>query len=104
MPSTAYDVIRRAIVGRKNVRVAYQGHVRDMSPHAVGTKAGHEKALLYQFAGRSTSGLGPVGSDANWRCLFLSETSDVSIIGGQWRTAPRSQDQTCVAQVDVEVD
>ena len=104
MPSAAYSLVRQTILKKENVRATYHGHIRDMSPHTLGTKEGLEKALMYQFAGGSNSGLGPLGSGENWRCLFLNELSNVSVIGGEWHTAPtHSQEQTCVDEVDVEV-
>ena len=100
----AYSIIRQAIIDRDQVTATYKGYHREMCPHAVGTKDGLEKALFYQFADGSSSGLGPDGSDKNWRCIFIEELGNVSARKGAWHTAPtHSRRQTCIDIVDVEV-
>lgn len=65
---------------------------------------GRHKALLYQFAGTSSSGLGPVGSPDNWRCVFLTNLSDVEVRDGPWYTCQRhSERSTCIDAIDLEV-
>jgi hypothetical protein len=99
-----YSLIRQAIIDRDVVVATYHGYVREMCPHVVGTKNGRAQALLYQFAGGSSSGLGPDGSPDNWRCLFIDELSGVTTNKGPWHTAPNhSRPQTCVGQIDIEV-
>lgn len=103
---TVYEIIRDAILNKKIVTATYRDRVRVMCPHTLGTKRGREQALFYQFAGDSNTGLGPDGDPENWRCMFLSELSNVSSVDaeGQWHTAPNhSRPQTCVDQIDVEV-
>lgn len=100
----AYDVIKQAILAKRNISATYQGHPREMSPHAIGLKNGHQNALFYQFGGTSKSGLQPVGSPKNWRCLPIDELENVTSIGGQWHTGPNhSQAQTCIDVIDAEV-
>ena len=102
--TSAYSVIRQAIIARDQITTTYQGFHREMCPHAIGTKDGREKALFYQFAGGSSSGLGPDGSGENWRCVFIDELQNVSVRKGPWHTAPtHSRRQTCIDIVDVEV-
>lgn len=99
-----YSIIRQAIIDRDQITATYQGYHREMCPHAVGTKDGLEKALFYQFAGKSRSGLGANGSDQNWRCIFIEELENVSARKGAWHTAANhSRRQTCIDIVDVEV-
>jgi hypothetical protein len=100
-----YGMIRKAILDKDVVVATYHGYVREMCPHVIGTKKGRARSLLYQFAGGSSSGLGPDGSTNNWRCLFVNELSSVSVkkLMGQWHTAPHSGPQTCVDIIDVEV-
>lgn len=103
---TVYEIIRDAILNRKIVTATYRGRVRIMCPHTLGTKRGRQQALFYQFAGDSSTGLGPDGDPQNWRCMFLDELANVSSqeAQGQWHTAPNhSRPQTCVDQIDVEV-
>ena len=98
-----YQTIRSAIQDRKQVVATYQGHVREMCPHVIGYgPTGIAQALFFQFAGGSSRGLPPGGM---WRCLRLADLSDVETRNGEWHTGPRhSQPQTCVRQVDLEVD
>jgi len=105
MPSHSFESIRQAMAGRKVVIATYDGFTRRMCPHTLGYKNGREKALLYQFAGGSKSGLGPAGSPENWRCVFIDRLSDVQIEDGEWHTAigGHSRPQTCVDQIVEEI-
>lgn len=103
---TVYEIIRDAILNKKIITATYHQRVRVMCPHAIGTKNGRPQALFYQFAGDSSTGLGPDGDPSNWRCMFLSDLSEVSSqeAKGAWHTAPNhSRPQTCVGQMDLEV-
>lgn len=107
----AYSLIRQAVLNKQQVVAWYNGHRREMCPHVLGTsKDGREQALFYQFGGTSQRGLGPDGSDENWRCLPLEGLSDVFVREGPWHTERSpyssqydSRKQDCVASVDVEV-
>lgn len=58
--------------------------------------------MAYQFAGSSGSGLPPEGQ---WKCLRLSEMTNVEIRQGKWLTGSRhSKRQTCVQDVDIDVN
>jgi hypothetical protein len=98
MPTPAFETIRAAIEQKCSVSAIYQGHYREMSPYVLGYKDGHEHALLYQYGGTSSSGLGPVGSGRNWRCVFVAQLSEVKLIENVFETAPstHSRPQTCV--------
>jgi hypothetical protein len=103
----SYSMIRQAISDKDIVVASYRGYVREMCPHVIGTKSGHTQALLYQFAGRSSSGLKPDGSPGNWRCLRIDELSGVAIrkSPGEWHTASNySTMQNCVDEIDIKVD
>ncbi len=106
MPSSVYAIVRDAVVHKKIVKATYEGYYREMCPHAIGRGPdGNEQALFYQFAGSSKSGLAQAGSRNNWRCIDLAKLSNVSSEDGAWRTANNhSRSQTCVRDVDVEVD
>jgi hypothetical protein len=96
-----YDLIRKAVVEGKQVIFNYQGYSREVCPHAIGFKNGLEKVLTFQFAGGSSSGL-PI--DGQWRCLFISDISDVQIRDGKWYSRDsHKRPQTCIDQLDVEV-
>lgn len=102
--SATYDIIRNAIINKLQVVATYDGHVREMCPHVIGTKGGREQALFYQFGGTSSSGAIVPNSPKNWRCLPIEGLSGVSTRPGQWHTgANHSRPQACVDNIDVEV-
>jgi hypothetical protein len=97
-----YFLIRRAVVERKQIQATYEGRVRKMCPHVLGTKNGRPQALFFQFAGESARGLRPGG---DWRCLPVDELTAVSLHDGPWHTDDRygRAEQTCVGEVDIAV-
>ena len=97
-----YDLIRNAVLGRDSVSALYQGRLRLVSPFVLGTKAGDPHVLAYQFGGTSHKVLAPDGSPKNWRCLRVSEMTEVNILPGMWHAPRRGRSfQHCVDQVDV---
>jgi hypothetical protein len=97
-----YDLLRNAVLERDCVSAWYQGKLRLFSPVVLGTKAGEPHVLGYQFGGTSQQPLGPDGSPRNWRCLRVSELTDVNLLPGVWHTAGRRKGvQNCIDQVDV---
>jgi hypothetical protein len=68
-------------------------------------KQGQLRVLCYQFGGESESGLQPVGSPANWRCIAVEKLSAVELIEGSWRTAPNhSRPASCIADADIDAE
>jgi hypothetical protein len=105
MTSQTYEIIKSAIKKRQQVLATYQGKHREMCPHALGTKKGVEQALFFQFGGESGS-KGRITSDTkdNWRCIKLSDLSNVSVREGQWHTFDNhSMTSTCIDIIDVQV-
>ena len=105
--NSGYRTIVDAIRNKRIITATYRGNVREVCPHAIGTKGIEEKwhVMCYQFAGASSSGLGPDGSADNWRCMALDQLSNVSSSDGKWHTAPsHSRPNTCIDRVVVEVD
>jgi len=101
-----YQIIRQAIIDKKVIVAVYDGLERIMCPHVIGTnKQGREQALCYQFEGESKSrAIEPDGSPVNWRCIDIAKLSSVTARDGEWHSAPNhSRPQTCVANIDVEV-
>jgi hypothetical protein len=100
-------IIREAIRSKNIIVASYHGYIREMCPHVIGKKNGRTQALLYQFAGESSSGLQPDGSPANWRCLRVDDLSEVSIKKslGVWHTASNysSAAQKCVCEIEAMV-
>lgn len=106
MSSANYMLIRQAILDKQNISANYNGHARKMSPHTIGTaKNGNEQALFYQYAGSSSSELKPIGHPSNWRCIPIGGLQNVVVIGGAWQSGGNhSSAQTCVHNIDLEVD
>lgn len=102
--SNNYDLIAKAIKEKLQVTAYYQGFYREMCPHALGSKKGRKQALFYQFGGESSKGTVTPGSTFNWRCIPIDGLTEVTLQPGQWYTAENhSQAQTCVDQIDIEV-
>ena len=57
MNSNTYEIVRKAIIEKKQIVAEYQGHKREMCPHVIGKKYGENQALFYQFGGTSSSGI-----------------------------------------------
>jgi hypothetical protein len=102
MASNVYQIVRAAIAAKKQILATYQGLPREMCPHCIGlNKNDGEQALFFQFAGESKSGLPPGGQ---WRCLDLSELSNVISRDGPWHSGDsHKKPQTCVKDIDLEV-
>ena len=55
MPSTTYTLFRSAILGEQQVVCLYDGRVRELCPHIIGTnRRGEEVVLAWQFGGESS--------------------------------------------------
>ena len=100
--ASVYDLIRTAILCKKQVIAVYDGYPREMCPHVLGLKKGVRHVLSYQFGGESSRGLPPSGE---WKCMQVDALSQVALRDGQWFTGTRktNKPQSCVDQVDVEV-
>jgi hypothetical protein len=100
--SRTYDLFEQAMRARKQIVCTYGGFRRELCPIILGHSQGQEKALTYQFAGRSNSGLPPGGE---WRCLWLSKVSDVQLRDGPWFAgSSHAAPQGCVEIVDLDVN
>jgi hypothetical protein len=99
----SYAVLRDAIVNKKQVSCVYRGLAREICPHVIGRgKDGHAMVLSFQFGGQSSSSLPPGGE---WRCMRVDEITNTSSRAGPWHTGDNhNRPQTCVKDVDVEVD
>lgn len=103
----AYAIVRAAIEARNSISATYDGHYREMSPHAIGMKRGRRQAICYQFGGTTSSGrLGPQGSADNWRCIAIEKLEDVLVIEGVWHTPADhgSRPQTCLDLIDADAN
>jgi hypothetical protein len=102
MPTPTYRLFRKAMLDRKQITCTYQERYRELCAHVLGHKNGQEKALTYQFAGESISGLPPEGE---WRCLLLAQVRHARIRPGPWHTGTyHRKTQVCVENVDLDVN
>jgi hypothetical protein len=97
--SPNYKLFYEAMACRKQIFCIYDGYPRELCPVILGHSQGEEKALTYQFGGRSKSRL------PQWKCISLSKVTDVQLHDGPWHVGNRhSQRQSCVKEVDVDVN
>jgi hypothetical protein len=101
-----YLIVRLAVETRRPISAVYHDRPRLFCPHRLGrNKAGQYRALCYQYGGKSESGLKPMGSPENWRCIALDELRRVELLDGPWQTAPNhSRPVACIINVDVDAD
>jgi hypothetical protein len=100
-----YLLLRMAASGRQPVAAVYDGLPRLLCPHVLGRKAGRLHTFFYQFGGGSHRGLlmAPDGM-GGWRCLAVEKLSQVELRADAWHTEPRAPRQTCIDEIDFDVD
>jgi hypothetical protein len=100
MPCATYTLFRNAILGQQQVVCIYDGRVRELCPHIIGTnKRGEEVVLAWQFGGESS---GPL---PQWRCLRLDGVSNARARVGRWHEGgSHHSTQTCVSEIDLDVN
>ena len=102
MPNSTYELFAEAMVSGKQVLCFYDGFPRELCPIILGHTKGEEKALVYQFAGKSSKRLPPEGS---WKCLFLAKVRNVQLRDGPLRAgSSHRRRQGCVEDVDLDVN
>jgi predicted DNA-binding transcriptional regulator YafY len=102
MPSATYRLFARAMRSRQQVTCSYHGFERELCPIMLGHAQDRERALAWQFAGGSGSGLPRSGA---WKCLSLDKVADVRLRDGPWHAGARhSQPQSCMDSVDLDVN
>jgi hypothetical protein len=101
-----YQLVWAAVANKKPIEAFYQERPRLFCPHRLGrNREGQLRVLCYQYGGESKSGLQPVGSPANWRCVALEKLSRVKLREDAWRTAPNhSRPASCVAEADIDAE
>ena len=100
MPSAAYTLFRNAILDAQQIVCLYDGRLRELCPHIIGTnKRGEEVVLAWQFGGESS---GPL---PQWRCLKLANVSQAHSRNGSWHDGKSHlTTQTCVSEVDLDIN
>lgn len=101
--SHAFALFHKAILGRQTMTCTYKGLVREISPHILGHTQRKEKALVFQFGGRSSTTLPARGE---WRCFDLAEVTDITLHEtGRWHTGRQhTKTQRCVDRVYIDVN
>ena len=100
MPSTIYALFRSAILGEQQVVCLYDGRIRELCPHIIGTnRRGEEVVLAWQFGGESS---GPL---PQWRCLRLANVRNARTRQGRWHEGGSHRTvQTCVSDIDLDIN
>ena len=98
-----YRLVWTAVANKKPLGAVYRQLPRLFCPHRLGrNRAGQ---LCYQYGGKSESGLEPIGSPANWRCVVLEKLQAVELLDDSWKTAPNhSRPATCVVHADIDAE
>lgn len=101
-----YRLIWTAAAHKRPVRATYKNFPRLFCPHRLGrNRVGQLRVLCYQYGGESESGLEPMGSSANWRCVVLEKLRSVELLDGPWRSAPNhSRPASCVIEADIDAE
>ena len=101
-----YRIVREAVENRSPMAAVYHRHRRLLCPHRLGrNKEGRLRVLCYQYGGESQTGLMPIGSPANWRCMALDQLSSLELLDSAWRTAPNhSRPASCIVDAEVDAD
>jgi predicted DNA binding CopG/RHH family protein len=101
--SETYRLFEQAMIERKQIVCTYNGERREVCPVILGHSHGEERALTFQFGGESTSRKLPPAGD--WRCLTLSNVSEIQLREGPWCTGDsHKQPSSCVQVVDLDIN
>jgi hypothetical protein len=100
MRSHTYTLFRNAILGEQQVVCSYDGRVRQLCPHIIGTNRSDEEVVLaWQFAGESS------GKLPQWRCLKLANVRDARARSGRWHEGgSHKTEQSCVSHIDLDIN
>ena len=101
-----YRLIWTAIANKRPVGAIYKERARLFCPHRLGrNRAKQLRVLCYQSGGDSESGLAPIGSPDNWRCVVLEKLRRVELLDSPWHTAANhSRPATCVVDADIDAE
>jgi hypothetical protein len=101
-----YRLVWTAVANKRPISAIYKNRPRLLCPHRLGrNQTGQGRVLCYQYGGESESGLAPIGSPANWRCIVLEKLQAVKLLEGSWKSAPNhSRPATCVVDADIDAE
>ena len=102
-----YRLVWMAVANKRPISAVYKQQPRLFCPHRLGRNREEQlRVLCYQYGGESESGLAPIGSPDNWRCIVLEKLRTVKLLEeGSWKTAPNhSRPATCVVEADIDAE
>jgi len=100
-----YRLICAAIANKRPIRAIYKNRSRLLCPPLGRNRLGQQHVLCYQYGGGSESGLAPIGSPDNWRCVLFEKLREVELLYGLWKTAlNHSRPATSVTQADIDAE
>ena len=101
-----YRLVWTAIASKQPISAIYKDRPRLFCPHRLGrNRAKQLRVLCYQYGGESESGLAPIGSPENWRCIALEKLRRIELLEGSWKTAPNhSRPANCVIDADIDAE
>lgn len=101
-----YRLVWAAIAAKRPIGAVYKGRSRLFCPHRLGrNRAQQLRVLCDQYGGDSETGLAPIGSPENWRCVVLEKLRRVKVLDGPWQTAPNhSRPTTCIVDADIDAE
>jgi hypothetical protein len=101
-----YRLIWTAIANKQPISAIYKERYRLFCPHRLGrNRLRQPRVLCYQYGGDSETGLAPIGSPENWRCVIFEKLRKVELLDGSWKTAPNhSRPATCVVEADIDAE
>ena len=84
-----YGLIWTAVANKRPIGANHKGFARLFCPHRLGrNQTGQRRVLCYQYGGESETGLAPMGSPANWRCIVLEKLNTVELLVDHGRLLP----------------
>jgi hypothetical protein len=100
MSSATYAIFRNAILAEQQVVCTYDGRIRELCPHIIGTNKRREEVVLaWQFAGESS------GKLPQWRCLKLANVRNAHARDGRWHQGgSHKAEQSCVSDIDLDIN
>jgi len=101
-----YRLLWTAVANKQPISAIYKDLPRLFCPPRLGrNRANQFRVLCYQYGGESESGLAPMGSPENWRCVVFEKLRKVELLDGAWKTAPNhSRPATCIVEADIDAE
>lgn len=99
MPSANYEILFRAIQGKKPIRFIGKNRPREACPHVLGWTNSRETLFAFQTGGQSSNKL------PGWRCFAVAEIKKIEELDSPWRSGTsHTQRHSCVKDVDIDVN